>query len=366
MDGVLPRGRSAQALLLRSKQARKFQARIQSVYDMSAACNLRCEGCVFYNTDGTFKGDAEGSFDRSDQRVGPELDEYEALFKSEVARGVSLPIFSGAEPALRQDILRIATSHWKDGIIFTNGTIPIDPKIRYRQIVSVWGHRENTDKWRGAKCYDRSLRTIHNDDRVIVLYVVSRANIEDIPAVMEDVVAANLPFHFQIYSPTNEYTDFLNLPNDTQRPFAKHGNVEDNLDLRPEDNQRAIEVLIAMKHRYPDTILASDDFIRWCFNRPKAFDFDPASEKFPKRCHQANDANRVHYLYDLSAEESPSCGHSNVDCNKCRTLSSLMYGYADKKYSSLSNVSAAERFIEFGDFVRKVYTPQWQWNDADA
>src|SRR5689334_9499081 len=72
-----------------------------SGYDLTKRCNLRCEGCFFF----------EGEL----SVIYPEAKtdgEYDAFFADEVRRGVNYPHFAGAEPALVQQRLRIAARHW--------------------------------------------------------------------------------------------------------------------------------------------------------------------------------------------------------------------------------------------------------------
>src|SRR5690606_25585328 len=78
------------ALAARSRQLRRLSAHLAgSNYDVSRVCNLRCEGCLFFEGD-DFQSHAD---DRSDA-------EWDAFFAAEAARGVNFPYFAGAEPAL--------------------------------------------------------------------------------------------------------------------------------------------------------------------------------------------------------------------------------------------------------------------------
>ncbi|MGB5340123.1 MAG: radical SAM protein, partial [Gammaproteobacteria bacterium] len=127
---------------------------ITSNYDITSRCNLRCEGCLFFaGTD--YQGHHD---DRS-------LDDYDAFFAREAARGVNYPYFAGGEPALEQDRLRIAARHFNRGMIFTNGTLRIDPELEFTIHVSLWGDAAATRKLRGGSVFRKSLANFTGDKR---------------------------------------------------------------------------------------------------------------------------------------------------------------------------------------------------------
>ena len=118
-----------------------------SGYDITKRCNLRCEGCFF------FEGDLSSVY-----ADGHTLDEYREFFGKEAERGVTYPHFAGAEPALVQDRLRLANTYWKNGLIYTNGTIKIDPEISFMLHVSLWGDEETDKLYRGAPVFKRGVQ----------------------------------------------------------------------------------------------------------------------------------------------------------------------------------------------------------------
>ena len=81
-----------------------------SQFDITSACNLTCEGCLFFSGD-----DYLGHKDEKD------LQNIEAFFASESARGVRYGYFGGAEPSLAENKLLIANRHIPYGVVFTTG-----------------------------------------------------------------------------------------------------------------------------------------------------------------------------------------------------------------------------------------------------
>ena len=250
-------------IYMRSRQSR---SRVTSVYDVSSTCNLTCEGCLYFDKDGNYSGTLKQ----------PSLNEYKDFFLREKARGVNYPIFSGAEAGLNQDILLVASEIWSQGMVHTNGTIPINPCVPFRLYVSSWGHRKLTNQWRGADCYDKVLRNIIGDRRVMVNYTINRMNIDDIFPVTNDCASHNLPITFQVYSPT---TDYLSKIKDNEQKKYKfiHSSTNDyNLVMHTEDNVRACEIVKKAIRKFPDHVVFTSDLADWVFTREGMF----MNEKF--------------------------------------------------------------------------------------
>ncbi|WP_454255696.1 hypothetical protein [Pseudomonas sp. Marseille-Q8238] len=97
-----------------------------SQYDITSVCNLTCEGCLFFSGD-----DYLGHKDVTD------LQQIEAFFAAEGARGVRFGYFAGAEPSLAENKLAIASRHIPYGTVFTNGIKRLSAEISYRVHVSI-------------------------------------------------------------------------------------------------------------------------------------------------------------------------------------------------------------------------------------
>lgn len=330
------------ALMRRDPEARRLfdlaranRRRVDSAYDISVTCNMRCEGCLFFDRAGGHGGAPHMA----------DLAQFRALFAEEKARGITYPLFAGAETALRQDILMAAAELWDCGMVHTNATIPMRAEIPFRLYVSMWGHRANTAKWRAAGCYDKVMRNIEGDLRVVVNYTISRANIDDIAPVAADCAARGVRMTFQVYSPTTDYLDFLAEDRRERHPFLHDSAGEDNLILRPEDDRRACDAVKRALDAYPETILFSHDLADFVFAKPGIFWGEMIGDAVPVRCTAAHDAKHRHYQSDLSLESRKTCGHANIDCRRCRTYTTIYPGYFQDRLKKIANEADAYEYL---------------------
>lgn len=101
----------------RAKEFRRILRQVSN-FDLTSRCNLRCEGCFY------FEGD-----DYKQATEQEDLERWRAFFEDQARRGVTFASLAGAEPALEQDRLEIANRYIPRGAIFTNGTVKIRPSI---------------------------------------------------------------------------------------------------------------------------------------------------------------------------------------------------------------------------------------------
>ena len=317
--------------------ARKSRERVTSVYDASVMCNLRCDGCLFFTRDGGYTG----------AETLPPATQFRQLFKKEHLRGVNYPIFGGAEPGAHQEILTEAAKIWSEGMVHTNGTIKFSKDIPFRLYVSSWGHRENTNKWRGADCYDKVLRNIAGDPRALINYTVNHANIDDIIPVVRDAAAHDVQVTFQAYSPTRDYTELLPNNEKNRHVFARESTSTDNLLMTRADDVRANEVIHEAIDQYPDTILFTKDLSASLFSRPGIF-FDDITgdDDVPAGCSVARDTSHIHYRAGMAVEQDKTCGHPDILCKTCRLYTSIFTGYFAKKSESLKSRDDAREYLK--------------------
>jgi hypothetical protein len=73
---------------------------------------------------------------------------WRTLLEGEKARRINYVNLAGAEPALVPRVLRACYETIPLGTIFTNGLKRIDPDVRYRIQISVWGDETGDPKYR--------------------------------------------------------------------------------------------------------------------------------------------------------------------------------------------------------------------------
>lgn len=254
-----------------------------------------------------------------------------------------------------------AAKVWPEGMVHTNGTIRFYKDIPFRLYVSSRGHRENTNKWRGADCYDKVLRNIAGDRRALISYAANHANIDDIIPAVRDAAEHGVQVTFQAYSPTRHYKALLLNTEKYRHVFAKESTSTDNLLMTKADDVRANEVIDKAIDQYPDTILFTKDLSASLFSRPGIF-FDDVLEddEVPVGCSVASDTTHIHYRAGMTIEEDKTCVHHDILCKTCPLYTSVSAGYFAKN----QRASCQEMTLEttywrtrcFGPFSTSVST----------
>jgi len=276
---------------------------VPSNYDISDICNLRCEGCLFF--DGA---DRLGHIDAADDAA------WDSFFAQEAARGVNFAYIAGAEPALVPNRLRSAHRHIANGVIFTNGTRRIPAEIDFRIHVSVWGAPAENARLRGADNVTKAIRHYAGDPRAIFIYTIGRTNISDIFETARVMHAAGCKLSFNYFSPTTSYLGKLAGQNGADDYF-KVSSVEDNLVLTRADFAAARQEIERAKAAFGDTIHYSLDYDSWVTGETP-HGIDPETG-IATHCGNRLTAKHVHYSVDLT-RSSGKCCSPNIDCRECR------------------------------------------------
>ena len=189
------------AHLLRFSQDRKPVV----VWNCGRRCNLRCIHCYA---------------DSRNERYAHELTtaQAEAMIEDLARFGVPVLLFSGGEPLMRRDMLRLAAFAAERGIrpvISTNGTLITRDKaeeIRAAGVayvgVSIDGVRETNDQFRGLPgAFDMALRGIRNcvaaGQQVGLRLTLTRHNVRDLPQIFELIEREEIDracFYHLVYS----------------------------------------------------------------------------------------------------------------------------------------------------------------------
>lgn len=157
-------------------------------YDITGKCNQKCEHCYFYR-----------SYDH-----GTELsdDEWAKVFRAHRNNGISTAVLTGGEPTLRPAVIGCADEIFENLLIVSNGMIKVKPNIQRRVFVSIDGIGKTHDKIRGIKCFDRVIKNISGDERVVVASTLSTSNygeIEDLVSAAKEAGVRGITF--SMYSP---------------------------------------------------------------------------------------------------------------------------------------------------------------------
>ena len=289
-----------------------------SQYDIANTCNLRCEGCFYYSGDHAFEGEVNLSEEQMDR-----------FFAAEANRGVNYAHFGGAEPSLVQDRLVAAYRHIKRGTIYTNGIVRIDPEIRYRIHLSIWGNEETDHSLRGAPIFNKVLRNYQGDDRALFTFTINRQSLLQIEEVVNRCDTHGIQITFNHYSPTEQYLRNVNSDTANNSEYYRISNSSDNLLLTPDDLIRARDAVNEMLIKYPATVLYHKDFNNWVTNTDGIYRIDPESG-WAEDCASKIGHSMKHFAPDLSEIKDTKCCVPNITCESCRCFSMAMASAIDK------------------------------------
>lgn len=215
----------------RYNKVRKHFFLRESAYDVTSACQLRCEGCYY------FQGDKYTMTDQKD----PEA--WRAFFEGEKARGITYVVLAGAEPALVPKVLQACYDVIPLGSIASNGLRRIAPEVGYRLHLSVWGDSTGDPIYRkyaggrpGPNCLPKQLENYRNDKRCVFVYTFNGSNTDELNEVIERISDEGHKMSFNVFS----------QPVATTSPLK----IQEMLD-------RTRDKMIWALENYPDTVIYS-------------------------------------------------------------------------------------------------------------
>jgi len=272
----------------RWEKVRKYFFLRESTYDMSNRCNIRCNGCYY------FEGDKQFAKENND----PEA--WRLLMRDEKARGITYVVLAGAEPSLVPHLCQVCYEEMPLGSIATNGFRKMPESVGYKIHLSVWGNDRTSEKTRNAK--NLLLKQVENysgDERAVFVYTFTRWNIDEIPEVMEVLARNNCRATFNMFSSPVGYTG----------------------DLRhtPESLEKTREMMVRMLADYPDNVLFSHYNAVAHTHRLGLHDLFGCS--YP-RMNPSTDLGLGRsfrqYRTDLTWDRSAACCVPDTDCPDCR------------------------------------------------
>lgn len=325
---------------------RELRARVghltPSNYDISDTCNLRCEGCLFF--DGA---DRLGHDDSADDGA------WDAFFAKEAARGVNFAYLAGAEPTLAPRRIGLARKHIPHGVIFTNGTRRVSPDLDYRIHISVWGAPAENARLRGADNVAKAIRLYAGDPRAIFVYTIGRTNIGDIFETARAMHEAGCALTFSYFSPTTSYLSKLNS-DVAEDDYFKISTAEDNLVMTPSDFAAARREITRAIEAFGATILYSLDYDAWITSEVP-HRIDPASG-IAIDCGNRLTPKHLHFSVDLS-QSTGKCCSPNIDCSGCRAYAQG-YGTYLKRFSEVRHDAVElDRWLSVWELWARMFLP---------
>lgn len=260
----------------------------ESTYDTSNRCNLRCDGCYYY----------EGAKQFTPEIGDPER--WRNLMRAEKARGITYVVLAGAEPSLVPGILEVCFAEMPLGCIATNGVRRIDPAVGYRIHISVWGNDATSARVRrSGNLLNRQIANYGGDPRAVFVYTFTRENVEEAPEVMAALAEADCRVTFNVFSAPLGYAGPL-----------RH----DGASL-----VRTREAICAMMDRYSRHVLYSPYNVAAHTHTRGLHDLYGCS--YPRR----NDSTAIglgrsfrQFRTDLTWDREIACCVPDTDCDDCR------------------------------------------------
>ena len=175
------------------------------VWNMTRRCNLKCVHCY----------SASADIDYPDELT---TDEGKKLIDDLAAFGAPVILFSGGEPLLRPDLLKLAqyaTAKGMRAVISTNGTLitrEIAAKLKTIGLsymgVSLDGLEKTHDRFRGTKgAFEKAMEGIRNcrdaGIKVGIRFTVNKRNLADVPAMFDLLKKENIErlcFYHLVYT----------------------------------------------------------------------------------------------------------------------------------------------------------------------
>jgi len=177
------------AIRERWEKVRRYFFLRESTYDMTHRCNIRCEGCYYFN------GEKQFAAENGDESA------WRQLMAAEKARGITFAVLAGAEPSLVPQLCRVCAETIPLGAIATNGLKPIPGDIDYRIHISVWGNDTTSKAIRKADdMLARQMANYQGDPRAVFVYTFTPDNIAQAAEVTGMLAESGQQITFNMFS----------------------------------------------------------------------------------------------------------------------------------------------------------------------
>ncbi|MDR3089480.1 MAG: radical SAM protein [Desulfobulbaceae bacterium] len=302
----------------------------ESTYDMTSRCNIRCEGCYYY------QGNKQYAPENGDPAA------WRALMVAEKERGVTFVVLAGAEPALVAELCRECYQVIPLGAIASNGLKKIPKDIDYRLHISVWGNDAASEKIRGAAdMLKRQIENYHGDDRAVFVYTFTPQNISQAAEVAETLAAHDLPMTFNMFSAPTGYAGPLRHDAQSLRQTAE-----------------MMENLLAT---WPKIVLFSHYNIAAHTNNLGLHRLYGCS--YPRQ----NPSTAVglgrtfrQYRADLNWDRAAACCVPDTDCDDCRHYAAGSAVVTARMYRHAVNPQAFSAWLDYVDTYLAVWVKDYE------
>jgi MoaA/NifB/PqqE/SkfB family radical SAM enzyme len=272
----------------RWEKVRNFFFLRESTYDMTNRCNIRCDGCYYY------EGDKQFAPENRDPAA------WRERMREEKERGITYVVLAGAEPSLVPELLEACCGIIPLGCIATNGFRPIPAGVGYRIHISVWGNDETSRRVRNAaNLLERQLDNYDRDPRAVFVYTFTKQNIREIGEVAERIARRRGKLTFNVFS----------------APVGYEGALRHDRSSLEETRRAMLETM----ERYPESVLFSAyNVVAHTHGRGLHALYGCS---YPRRNASTDiglGRSFRQYRADLTWDRSVACCVPDTDCDDCR------------------------------------------------
>jgi organic radical activating enzyme len=280
------------AVKKRFETVRKYFFLRESTYDMSNRCNLRCDGCYYFEGDKQF----------AKENRQPEA--WRKLMQQEKARGITYVVLAGAEPAMVPELLEVCYQEIDLGCIATNGVRPIPDSVGYKIHISVWGNDKTSERVRNHKnLLSKQIDAYKGNEQAVFVYTFTKQNIAEIYQVMDFLAPHQAKVTFNVFSSPLGYGGDLRLD---AHGFAQvQATMLDVMEKFPENV--LFSPYNAVVHTHPQSL---HGLFSCTYPRANPSNFVGLGRSFRQ------------YRTDLSWDKKVACCVPDTDCEDCRHYAS--------------------------------------------
>ncbi|MFZ7125808.1 MAG: radical SAM protein [Desulfobacterales bacterium] len=314
----------------RWEKVRKYFFLRESTYDMTHRCNVRCEGCYFYQGEKQFA------------RENRDPDSWRPFMQAERERGITFAVLAGAEPSLVPDLCQACFGEIPLGAVATNGLIPIPPSVGYKIHISVWGNDATSFKSRNAKnMLARQIENYRGDPRAVFVYTFTRENIAEAREVSDHLAANDCLVTFNMFSAPVGYDGRL-----------KH---------TPESLAEVRRVMAELMMRHPEHVLYSH-YNMVAHTHPLGL-HDLYGCSYPRR----NPSTDIglgrsfrQYRADLTWDRGAACCVPDTDCPDCRHYAAGSAVVTARMYRHAADPETFSSWLDYVDTYLAVWVMGYQ------
>ena len=317
----------------RWEKVKKYFFLRESSYDMTNRCNMRCDGCYY------FEGEKQYARENGD----PEA--WRSLMKAEKARGITYAVLAGAEPSMVPELLEACYSEIRLGCIATNGLKRISEAVGYKIHISVWGNDKTSQRVRNTKnLLSKQIENYQSDPRAVFVYTFTHDNIDEIYDVMDIIVAKGCKITFNVFSSPVGYKGAL-----------RHN--ETSL-------TRTRDVMVDMMLRYPENVLFSP------YNAGAHTHQYGLHELFDCLYPRKNPSVDVglgrsfrQYHADLTWNREMACCVPDTDCDECRHYAAGSAVVTARLYRHVTDPDLFKSWLDYVNTYLAVWMMGYEMED---